>query len=85
MGIKYLVFLNVWCLVCSPELCQGLERREWEKARLVVFTVFISAVGQELRFLVGRKFEILLAAVNLTLKVIGTHGALTVYLSHQCL
>ena len=31
MGIKYLVFLNVWCLVCSPELCQGLERREWEK------------------------------------------------------
>ena len=28
MGIKYLVFLNVWCLVCSPELCQGLERGE---------------------------------------------------------
>ena len=55
------------------------------KARLVVLVVLISAVGQELHFLVGRKFEILLAGVNLTLKVIGTQGALTVCLSHQCL
>ena len=55
------------------------------KARLVVLVVLISAVGQELHFLVGRKFEILLAAVNLTLNVIGARGALTVCLSHQCL
>lgn len=48
------------------------------KARLVVLVVLISAVGQELYSLVGRKFEILLAGVNLTLKVTGTHGALTV-------
>lgn len=44
------------------------------KARLVVLAILISAVGREVPFLVGRKFEILLAAVNLTLKVIGTHG-----------
>ena len=55
------------------------------KARLVVLVVLISAVGQELHFVVGRKFEILLAAVNLTLNVIGAQGALTVCLSHQCL
>ena len=55
------------------------------KARLVVLVVFISAVGQELHFLVSRKFEILLAAVNLTLNVIGAQGALTVCLSDQCL
>lgn len=53
------------------------------KARLVVLAVLISAVGEELHFLVGRKFEILLAAVNLTLKVIRTKGALTVCLSHR--
>ena len=55
------------------------------KARLVVLVVLISAVGQELHFLVGRKIEILLAAVNLTLNVIGAQGALTVCLSDQCL
>ena len=55
------------------------------KARLVVLVVHISAVGQELHFLVGRKFEILLAAVNSTLNVIGAQGALTVCLSYQCL
>lgn len=55
------------------------------KARLEVLVVLISAVGQELHFLVGGKFEILLAGVNLTLKVIGTQGALTVCLGHQCL
>ena len=55
------------------------------KARLVVLVVLISAVGQELHFLVGRKIEILLAAVNLTLNVIGAQGALTVFLSQQCL
>ena len=54
------------------------------KARLVILVVLISAVGQELHFLVGRKFEIFLAGVNLTLKVTGTQGALTVCLSHRC-
>ena len=55
------------------------------KARVVVLVVLISAVGQELHFLVGRKFEILLAALNLTLNVTGAQGALTVCLSYQCL
>ena len=31
MGIKYLAFLNVWYLVCSPEVCQGLEKEGMEK------------------------------------------------------
>ena len=55
------------------------------KARLVVLDVLFSAVCQKLHFLSGTEFEILLAAVHLTLKVIGTQGALTVCLSHRCL